>query len=53
MQNWTQEQTKFVCPSVRAAIAIVLPVTNDCILRANLQNHRFARNRGLYLTGID
>lgn len=42
-QNWTQEQTKFFCPSVRAAIAIVLPVTEDRHIRANLQNHRFAR----------
>lgn len=32
-QNWMREQTKFVRPSVRAGIAIVLPVTAGCILR--------------------
>ncbi|MEO2768064.1 vitamin B12-binding protein [Ligilactobacillus ruminis] len=30
----------------------VLPVTEDCILRANFKNRRFARNRGLHFTGI-
>ena len=29
----------------------ILPVTEDCILRANLKNRRFARNRGLTFTG--
>nr|WP_270626693.1 vitamin B12-binding protein [Ligilactobacillus ruminis] len=29
----------------------VLPVTGICILRANLKNHRFARNEGLAFTG--
>ncbi|WKB71739.1 vitamin B12-binding protein [Ligilactobacillus ruminis] len=29
----------------------VLPVTGDWLLRANLRNHRFARNRGLHFTG--
>ena len=29
----------------------VLPVTEDCILRANPKNRRFARNRGLTFTG--
>lgn len=29
----------------------VLPVTRICILRANLKNHRFARNGGLHFTG--
>ncbi|RGK47259.1 vitamin B12-binding protein [Ligilactobacillus ruminis] len=28
-----------------------LPVTADCILRANPKNQRFARNRGLHFTG--
>ena len=28
-----------------------LPVTGDCILRENLRNHHFARNRGLAFTG--
>ncbi|WP_225357349.1 hypothetical protein, partial [Ligilactobacillus ruminis] len=37
-----QKGVVFVCPSVRAAIAIVLPVTEDRHLRANLQNHRFS-----------
>lgn len=29
----------------------ILPVTEDCILRANLKNRHFARNRGLTFTG--
>ncbi|HCI90625.1 MAG TPA: vitamin B12-binding protein [Lactobacillus sp.] len=29
----------------------VLPVTDDCHLRANPRNCRFARNRGLPFTG--
>ncbi|RYS80698.1 vitamin B12-binding protein, partial [Ligilactobacillus ruminis] len=29
----------------------VLPVTRGWILRANLKNHRFARNEGLDFTG--
>ncbi|MBD8999105.1 vitamin B12-binding protein [Ligilactobacillus ruminis] len=29
----------------------ILPVTGDWILRANLKNRRFARNRGLHFTG--
>nr|WP_270412457.1 vitamin B12-binding protein [Ligilactobacillus ruminis] len=29
-----------------------MPVTGICILRANLKNHHFARNRGLHFTGI-
>ena len=29
----------------------VLPVTGGCILRANLRNRRFDRNRGLHFTG--
>ena len=29
----------------------VLPVTEDCILRANPKNRPFARNRGLTFTG--
>ncbi|KRM82020.1 hypothetical protein FC25_GL001324 [Ligilactobacillus ruminis DSM 20403 = NBRC 102161] len=29
----------------------VLPVTADYILRANLKNQYFARNRGLHFTG--
>ncbi|WDC82861.1 vitamin B12-binding protein [Ligilactobacillus ruminis] len=29
----------------------ILPVTEGCILRANLKNWRFARNRGLHFTG--
>ncbi|TGJ59124.1 vitamin B12-binding protein [Ligilactobacillus ruminis] len=29
----------------------VLPVTGDWILRADLKNQRFARNRGLSFTG--
>ncbi|RGK48232.1 vitamin B12-binding protein [Ligilactobacillus ruminis] len=29
----------------------ILPVTGDCLLRANPKNHRFARNRGLPFTG--
>ncbi|RGK46837.1 vitamin B12-binding protein [Ligilactobacillus ruminis] len=29
----------------------VLPVTEGCILRANLRNRHFARNRGLHFTG--
>ncbi|WP_353935279.1 vitamin B12-binding protein [uncultured Ligilactobacillus sp.] len=28
-----------------------LPVTESCILRANLKNRRFARNRELHFTG--
>ncbi|MGO5155901.1 vitamin B12-binding protein [Ligilactobacillus ruminis] len=28
-----------------------LPVTGDCILRADPKNRRFARNRGLSFTG--
>ena len=30
---------------------IALPVTGGCILRANLRNRRFVRNRGLLFTG--
>ncbi|RGK46806.1 hypothetical protein DXD09_05395 [Ligilactobacillus ruminis] len=29
----------------------ILPVTEDCILRANPQKRPFARNRGLTFTG--
>ncbi|MBD9205231.1 MAG: vitamin B12-binding protein [Lactobacillus ruminis] len=29
----------------------VLPVTGGCVLRADLKNRRFARNRGLCFTG--
>ena len=29
----------------------ILPVTEDCILRANPKNRYFARNRGLTFTG--
>ncbi|MDB7637367.1 MAG: vitamin B12-binding protein [Ligilactobacillus ruminis] len=29
----------------------VLPVTEGCVLRANLRNRHFARNRGLCFTG--
>ncbi|WDC83059.1 vitamin B12-binding protein [Ligilactobacillus ruminis] len=29
----------------------VLPVTEGCILRANLNNRNFARNGGLHFTG--
>gem|GEM_PF-1678190 len=29
----------------------ILPVTGGCVLRANLRNRRFARNRGLCFTG--
>ncbi|RGK46081.1 vitamin B12-binding protein [Ligilactobacillus ruminis] len=29
----------------------VLPVTEGWLLRANLKNRRFARNRGLHFTG--
>ena len=35
-QNWTQEQTKFVCPGVRAFLAN-LPVTAGCILRVLIE----------------